>query len=197
MHLERRAPSPNSTRGGGAVQLDVGRAEAGPVVVVVTTHLGGRLFGAVEQVAAWWRRRRCRARGHRALEQQHPVQRGVRAGSRCRRRAPAELAMLTLTSRAARAPGRGASSAPPDPGGGGHAGEQLVARPAARRRSAGRRRARLSSCSPSLQRRRGDLVDPCPSRCAAVVRVVPRGVRRRLAAWRRAAAWAGRWASTP
>jgi hypothetical protein len=61
-------------RRGAAVQLHVGRAEAGPVVVVVAAELERGLLGAAQQVAHG-RAVADPGRRHRPVEQQHPVHR--------------------------------------------------------------------------------------------------------------------------
>jgi hypothetical protein len=72
VRLHRGAPVTELHGGGRPVQLHVGRAEARPVVVVVAAEGLGRLIGAADQVTD----RGAVAdagRGHRAVEQQHPV----------------------------------------------------------------------------------------------------------------------------
>ena len=89
-------------RGGGPVQLHVGRAEAGPVVVVVAAEPHGRLLGAAEQVAHGGAVADPGG-GHRALQQQHAVDATAAPGWPSPPSPGASrLAMLTLISSAGR-----------------------------------------------------------------------------------------------
>jgi hypothetical protein len=174
VHLDRRASLAELDRGGSAVQFDVGRAEAGPVVVVVGAHLGGRLFGAREQVAHGGTVADP-GRGHGALEQQHAVDREpFRAALvAATRRQPVGDVDIDLEGRTGPAEREQRAAHPM----GGDAGQQRVTGPLGDRdRAVGGEPGQLVLAQ-LAQGRGGDLVD-LPEQVGGGVCVGTTGVRR-------------------